>query len=169
MGRTITHDPVGLARADLLLRDAGAQVGDQRIARDQHRAALALEHGLEVASAHRPQLEQAADQLRALAVKRDRRVDDRAQAVERMVVAAHLGEHVRGERLVHLVEHGLEHRAEVGKVEVQGRALDAERVGELAHARVDAPRPQHVERRMGELGSSSEVGPSGHEDHVAIS
>lgn len=161
-GQHEIDDARRIARGDLATRDAGAQIRDERIARGHHDAALAVEQLGDVAPADRPQLEQAADQVRALAMELQRRVDHGAQAIERVRDRPGALDDALRERAIHRVEHRLEHGVEVGEVEVQRRSLHPEGVGELAHARRDPTRPQHLEGGGGELGTASEVGAARH-------
>ena len=95
-------------------------------------------------------------------MEREGRVDHGAQPIERVLDQPGPRDHRLADRLVGLIEHGLEHRAEVREVEVQGRPLDAEGLGELAHRDLHPAGPQHVERRAGELAAAVEVGAAGH-------
>ena len=95
-------------------------------------------------------------------MERDRRIDHREQPIERMLDVLEAREHQLGVRLVRLVEHGLEHRPEIGEVEVQRGPFDPECLGELAHAGLHAPGAQHLERRAGELGATGEIGAARH-------
>ena len=156
------HDARRVARLHLFLGDPRAEIGHQGIARRDDDAPLAIEHRPEVAPADRPQLEQAADQLRALPVKVERRRHDGAQPVERMGDGlGSLDDELR-ERPVRLVEDRLEDRPEVREVEVQGRPLHPEGVGQLPHARLDPAGPEYLERGGGQFGSAVEIGAARH-------
>ncbi|HEX3482686.1 MAG TPA: hypothetical protein VHT91_47075 [Kofleriaceae bacterium] len=102
------------------------------------------------------------DQLRPLAMERQRSIDCRAQPIDRVRLVADPGNHSLGQGMIQRLEHRVEHCAEVREIEVQGGAFDPQRVGELSHRGLRAPGAHHLTGSSRQLDAACQVPAASH-------